>query len=398
MGQVIATYRVDDPKNLEKKAQSIAIGLTVGSWTDLPLVLQEQMKKHKGTVVSTSETSDGYGAIKISYPSVNYTNDLPAILTTTFGKLSLDGKIKLLDLELSEDLKSAYPGPQFGIEGIRSMLDSHERPLLMSIFKGVIGRDLSYLQEQMKEQGLGGVDVVKDDEILFENELTPLTDRVKVCKEALRQSYEQTGKRTLYAVNITGRTFSIIDQAKRAVEAGADALLFNVFSYGLDVLQALAEEKEIHVPIMAHPAMSGAFISSPEYGFSPALLLGKLLRVVGADFVLFPSPYGSVAMEKEATLGIAKNLTSADGHFKTAFPVPSAGIHPGLVPQLFADFGVDSIINAGGGIHGHPNGTAAGARAFVAAIEGTLRNESLEEIAKGSEELAKALNIWGDAK
>ncbi|MFP3473178.1 hypothetical protein R0J90_24260, partial [Micrococcus sp. SIMBA_144] len=76
----------------------------------------------------------------------------PAVLTTVFGKLSLDGEVKLVDLEFSDDLKKTYPGPRFGIDGIRELTGVKERPLLMSIFKGVIGRDLSYLENQLKAQ------------------------------------------------------------------------------------------------------------------------------------------------------------------------------------------------------------------------------------------------------
>ena len=109
------------------------------------------------------------------------------------------------------------------------------------------------------------------------------------------------GHKTLYAVNLTGRTFDLKENAKRAVQAGADILLFNAFAYGLDVLQSLAEDDEISVPIMAHPAVSGAYSASKLYVSSP-LLLGKLLRYAGADFSLFPSPYGSVALEKRKLL------------------------------------------------------------------------------------------------
>ncbi len=82
------------------------------------------------------------------------------------------------------------------------------------------------------------------------------------------------------------------------MQAGADILLFNVFSYGLDVLQSLAEDDELQFPIMAHPTISGAYSASKLYGISSPLLLGKLLRYAGADFSLFPSPYGSVVLER----------------------------------------------------------------------------------------------------
>ncbi|WP_062046528.1 2,3-diketo-5-methylthiopentyl-1-phosphate enolase [Bacillus sp. JCM 19034] len=393
MGEVKATYLVNGTTNMEKKADSIAVGLTVGSWTNLPTVEQEQLKKHKGRVIKV-ETLTDYSLITIGYPSVNFTNDIPAILTTVFGKLSLDGKVKLVNLHFSEDLKKSYPGPQVGLEGIRKLAGAFDRPLLMSIFKGVIGRDLASLKEQMKGQALGGVDIVKDDEILFENDLTPLEERIRVCKEALKESEEETGKKTLYAANITGRTFHLKEQAKRAADAGADLLLFNVFSYGLDVMQELAEDPNIPLPIMAHPAFSGAMISSPDYGLSPSLLLGKLSRMAGADLVLFPSPYGSVAMAKEETVKIAKELTVSDV-YQRAFPVPSAGIHPGLTPKLMQDFGIDSIINAGGGIHGHPGGAPAGGKAFRQAIDAVLNQRSLKDAATDAEELRQALSLWG---
>ncbi|MGC4375336.1 2,3-diketo-5-methylthiopentyl-1-phosphate enolase [Fictibacillus sp. Mic-4] len=410
MSVVTATYLVHDKgTHLEKKAESIALGLTVGTWTDLPELEKEQLKNHKGRVVEVTELSEdekvnayfgekrSRGLLKIAYPAANFSSDLPAILTTVFGKLSLDGEVKLVDLDFSEELLSAFPGPSYGIDGIRKVLGVHGRPLLMSIFKGMIGRDLTFFKKQLKEQALGGVDLVKDDEILFDNPLTSFDERIKAAVEVLKETEEITGEKTLYAVNLTGRTYELKDKAKRAVELGASALLFNVFTYGLDVLQSLAEDPDITIPIMAHPSFSGAMTPSKVYGIANPLLLGKALRVVGADFSLFPSPYGSVALKKEEALGIAEELTTDEIKVKRSFPVPSAGIHPGLTPQLIQDFGIDSVINAGGGIHGHPGGASEGGKAFRDAIDGILRDESLEETAANSESLRAALNLWGGA-
>ncbi|WP_026692254.1 2,3-diketo-5-methylthiopentyl-1-phosphate enolase [Peribacillus kribbensis] len=408
MSEVIATYLLHDPLgNPEKKAEGIALGLTIGTWTGLPSLEQEQLKKHKGRVVSVQkledqETINSYfgrkmhrSLVKIAYPAVNFSSDLPAILTTVFGKLSLDGEIKLLDLELTGALKQAFPGPRFGIEGIRDILDVHGRPLVMSIFKGVIGKDLDFLEKQLRGQALGGVDLVKDDEILFDNDLTPFSERIKLSGKILKSVYGETGHRTLYAVNLTGHTYELRDKARRAREAGADALLFNVFSYGLDVLQALREDRDIGLPLMAHPAFSGGLASSKVYGVSSPLLLGKLVRYAGADFSLFPSPYGNVAIPKADALEIRKNLTEEEAEWKKTFPVPSAGIHPGMVPDLFADFGVDSIINAGGGVHGHPDGAEGGGKAFRQAVDAVLNHQSLWDYADHHRELKKALELWG---
>ncbi|MFC0296029.1 2,3-diketo-5-methylthiopentyl-1-phosphate enolase [Geobacillus jurassicus] len=407
MSAVIATYLIHDEKDIRKKAEGIALGLTVGTWTDLPALEQEQLRKHKGEVVAVEELGEServnvyFGKrlkraiVKIAYPTVNFSADLSALLVTTFGKLSLDGEVRLLDLEFPDEWKQQFPGPRFGIDGIRDKVGVHNRPLLMSIFKGIIGRDLAYLTSELKKQALGGVDLVKDDEILFDSELLPFEKRITEGKAALQEVYEQTGKRTLYAVNLTGKTFALKDKAKRAAELGADVLLFNVFAYGLDVLQALREDEEIALPIMAHPAFSGAVTPSEFYGVAPSLWLGKLLRLAGADFVLFPSPYGSVALEREQALGIAKALTDEQEPFARAFPVPSAGIHPGLVPLLVRDFGLDSIVNAGGGIHGHPDGAIGGGRAFRAAIDAVLAGRPLRAAAAENEALQKAIDRWG---
>lgn len=404
-GVCIATYRsYDDKADFNKKALSIAVGLTVGSWTELPEAQKAEMEKHLGKVLSVNVhepvgavPGERYADIQIAYPDINFSRDLPALLVTVFGKLSMDGRIKLMDLDVSDTFVSAFPGPKFGLNGVRDLLGVHDRPLLMSIFKSVVGHDLANLQEQFYKQALGGVDLIKDDEILFENPLTPLEKRVEACMDAARRAQAETGQKLLYAVNLTGQTSQLAANARKAIDAGANALLFNVLAYGYDVLHELSSDKSINVPIAAHPAMAGAMYPSPHYGISASLLLGKLMRLAGADLVLFPSPYGSVVMPKEENLAVKDALLAPLHGLQTSFPVPSAGIHPGLVPLILKDFGTDVVVNAGGGIHGHPMGTAAGGHAFRQAISATLNGVPLRDAAAqaGNEPLQAAIDAWG---
>lgn len=97
--------------------------------------------------------------------------------------------------------------------------------------------------------------------------MPPLKNESRKEKKVLEAAFEETGRKTLYAVNLTGRTMELKSKARKAAELGADVLLLNVFAYGLDVLQSLAEDDDIPLPIMAHPAVSGALTSSPHYGF-----------------------------------------------------------------------------------------------------------------------------------
>lgn len=397
----VATYRLyDDAASFDKKAEGIALGLTIGSWTDLPEAKKASMEKHLGRVLSvdvheSDEPGKRYADIAIGYPDVNFSHDIAALLVTVFGKLSMDGRIKLIDLSWSTSFQHAFQGPKFGIEGVRSLLSVHDRPLLMSIFKSVIGHDLDGLREQFYQQALGGVDLIKDDEILFENPLTPIQDRVRTCMEAAKQAQEMTGKSLLYATNLTGPVFKLREQALWAIDAGANALLFNVLGYGYDALHELSADPEIAVPILAHPALAGAMYPSIDQGISAKVLLGKLMRLAGADLVLFPSPYGSVTMPKEDNQGIKAACIDDTLPMKTSFPVPSAGIHPALVPVIVEDFGLDVVVNAGGGVHGHPMGTASGGKAFVQAIDAVMQQVPLEEAAKQHPELQVALERWG---
>lgn len=99
-------------------------------------------------------------------------------------------------------------------------------------------------------------------------------------------------------------------------------------------------------------------------------------------------------MPREESLQVADYLRDESLH-RSAFPAPSAGIHPGLVPVLYRDFGNDTIVNAGGGIHGHPRGSTAGARAFRAAISAVVQGRSLSEAAQDDADLQAAIDRWG---
>lgn len=94
-------------------------------------------------------------------------------------------------------------------------------------------------------------------------------------------------------------------------------------------------------------------------------------------------------------MAITEQLLSPELPVRASMPVPSAGIHPGLVPLILNDFGTDVIVNAGGGIHGHPMGTEAGGRAFLQAIEAAGRSIPLTEYAAEHPELKTALDLWG---
>jgi 2,3-diketo-5-methylthiopentyl-1-phosphate enolase len=330
---------------------------------------------------------DGTAIATVQFPTANVEGDIASLLTMIFGKYSMAGPAKILDVRLPEGYGQRA---KLGISGMRSQLGVWNRPLVMAIFKPALGLSAADHAQILSEVAAAGLDIIKDDEILGNLESAPTLERLRACLPVLEETQKRTGKPLLYAVNVTGRADQLLTQAKQLVEEGANALLLNVLSYGFSVLEALAQDPAITVPIFAHPALAGAWCGAPEHGFSYAALLGNLMAHAGADAVLHPSHYGSLPFSAAEEYRIRDALRD-----RNVFPVPSAGIHPGIVPRAIADYGQDVILNAGTGIMDHPDGPTAGVNAFFEALEVAQPNQSftLEQIAVGP--LHRALEKWG---
>lgn len=399
---IVATYRLglgpDDA--LEKKAEAIALGQTVGAWTPVRQADPAVWERHRGQVVGVERLADGSsGLARIAFPAANCEPDLPSLLTMVFGKVSLDGRIKLLDLAFPPDWLAKFPGPKFGIPGLRARLGIAERPLTMAIFKPCVGLSAQQLGEMFDELGRGGLDLVKDDEILPDLPTAPTEQRLAACLKAADRIRRETGRTILYAVNLTAPPSALHQRAAELQAQGATCFLLNVLAYGWTALHALAGDPGLKVPILAHPALSGGLCGAPEHGMSYPLVLGKLMRLAGADLVLYPAHYGTFPFPVEDEFGIRDALREPWGrsqHLAPCWPGPSVGVHPGMVPRLLGDYGRDVVINAGGGVHGHPQGPRAGARALQQAVELALAGRSFTEpLPSGHDELAAAIHQWG---
>lgn len=356
---IIAVYTVQNSyKDIKKLAEKIAVGQTLGAWDSLPGKTRLNISKHLAEVISVEE-SEYSSTIKIAFPIINFGSDIAAMLTAIFGKISLAPKIKLEDIEISDEYVKLFQGPKLGISGTRKLIGVNDRPLVMSIFKPCLGISTQELGEMFLTQAEAGIDLVKDDEILYDNDFNLTLKRLEACLKAK----EKANAKTLYAINLTGEATEIIERAKTLEKNGANCILFNYISYGFPLLKSLS--KEVNIPIMAHPAFAGAMCGNAYSGLSETILLGKLPRLAGADFVLFPSPYGSLAWEKEITLDVNKHLTSNLPNINKTWSVPSAGIKPEMVSQIHTDFGSDIIINAGTGVWEHPSGGKSGAQSFI---------------------------------
>jgi 2,3-diketo-5-methylthiopentyl-1-phosphate enolase len=146
---------------------------------------------------------------------------------------------------------------------------------------------------------------------------------------------------------------------------------------------------------MAHMDCAGALYESHYSGISSHLVLGKLPRLAGADIVVFPAPYGKAPFLKERFMPCSDAMVYPLHNLKPTMPMPSGGITPSMVAQCISDLGPEIMIGSGGGIHAHPAGPAAGAKAFRQAIDAYFAGIPLEEYAQHHQELAQAIGVWG---
>ncbi|NMA55784.1 MAG: ribulose 1,5-bisphosphate carboxylase [Firmicutes bacterium] len=407
---LIATYYLETgvETDIVKKLSAIAVEQTTGTWVPVPEETPAMREQHVAKVVGIYEVP-GYEfelparlesrrfVFQLAFPTVNFGPQIPMLLSTVIGNISMSGKLKLLDLQFPQSYLDSFPGPKFGTEGIRDLLGVHDRPLLNNMIKPCTGYTPEVGAKLFGEAIRGGVDIVKDDELIADPSFCPLVERVKLYMAAAKQHYEQTGNRVLYTANITDRVDKIKDNAYRALDAGANALMINYLTVGISALRALAEDPGIAVPILAHLDFAGTMYESPYSGISSHLILGKLARLAGADIVVYPSPspFGKFPFLKERYLQIGHHLLGKWLHFKPVFPMPGGGIMPAVVPFIINTLGTDCILGAGGAIHGHPMGPVAGGKAMRQAIDAVLAGITLEEAGKQHPELQSAIEAWG---
>lgn len=406
---IVATYLVSYHKIIPVPRLSLALAIeqSTGTWVAVPGETPEVRCQHVAKVIGVYEVPDyefevpqGVETrdyiVQIAFPEVNIGEQIPMLLTTIVGNISMGGRIKVLDIRFPEKYVAGFKGPKFGIHGLRKLLEIPERPLLNNMIKPCTGYPLEVGAELFRGAALGGCDIIKDDELLADASFNSALGRVKRYMEIEKQVYEEKGERTLYTVNISDKVPKIFENAKRAVDLGCNAIMVNYLAVGLPVMQALAEDPDINVPILAHMDVAGAMYMSPFHGISSHIVLGKLPRLAGADIVVIPAPYGKAPVIIDKFLNVARTLSFPMYDLKPTWPMPSGGITPSMMPDVMRDLGNDIVIGSGGGIHAHPQGPIAGAKAFRQAIDAVMKGISLEEYSKDHPELGVAHKQWAD--
>ncbi|MCX6802985.1 MAG: type III ribulose-bisphosphate carboxylase [Candidatus Diapherotrites archaeon] len=413
---VIASFKVKVPdwETPEKAFGAVASESSVGTWTDLNIWEKyPHVKKVAAKVYSIEHSPNGYW-IKIAYPEDHFEQNNPSqilasIAGNVFGMKAVDG-LRLQDISFTKTMMKEYRGPQFGINGIRKIFNAEKRPLMLSVAKPKVGMTTAEHADIGYQIWTGGLDLLKDDENLTNQKFNPFKKRVTASLKLRNKAEKETGERKSYLINVTAPTVQeMIERARFVKKEGGEYVMIDIIASGWTAVNSLREEcEDLGLAIHAHRAMHGAMTRNQDHGFSMNCV-SKFARLIGVDQLHIGTVFGKLVSPKEEVLECQKNLTQVKvkpdmtHHYleqnwekmEQVFPVSSGGLHPGIVDKIMGLLGTNIMLQLGGGVHGHPNGSYAGAVAMRAAVEAYLDKISAEEKAKTCPELKIALKQWG---
>ncbi|MFH1234025.1 MAG: type III ribulose-bisphosphate carboxylase [Candidatus Diapherotrites archaeon] len=393
--EIVAHFRLKKAEKLsfEECLDSVARESSIGTWTEL-VTLEKNIAEKLGPKIF--DLNESAGSAKIAYPlDLFEKGNLPQFWSGICGNIygmSDVQAIRLDDVDFPAEYQKSFKGPKYGIGGVRKTLKVKERPLVGTIVKPKVGLDEKGHAKCAYEAWLGGCDIVKDDENLTSMKFNNFKKRISLTLKMLEKAEKETGEKKAYMPNVTSETFEMLKRAKYVEDCGGTYAMIDIIAAGLSSLQTLRNQ-DFDLIIHAHRAGHAAFTRNKEHGIS-MLVLAKLARLAGVDQLHVGAVFGKMEGGESEVREIVSAITEK-GPLKNVFPVCSGGLYPSKVPPLMKALGNDIIIQAGGGISGHPQGTIKGSIAMRQAVDATLKEISLQEYGLKHKELGIAMQKWG---
>lgn len=376
---IIATYYLESATTLADTAWNLAVGQSIGNpsvrntW-ETPRLIKEHAACIIGDESSMSNTTKG--TVRIAFPlsNLNIREDGISQLMCHLmgGQLDIDifKKCHLLDIAFPPSY--VLSKPKYGIMGIRQFTDVYNKPLLGGIIKPKVGLRPKELLGMVQEMVDGGINFIKEDEIMANPSCCPIEERVPLIMKYLKN------KNVIYAVCINSDYPYIMERAKLVHKLGGNAIHVNIWA-GLGIYKAI---RELDLPLFLFFQKSGdQIITNPRHAFHIDWnVICTLAGMMGVDFI-HAGMWGGYSTYDEKVL----KKTLAILHSYHVMPSLSCGLHPGLVQAINKRFGMDYMANVGGAIHGHPGGTRKGVMALRQAIDQTFGREYHQAVKKWGE-------------
>ena len=355
--RIQATYRVrGDAGTIAARAQGIAVEQSVemplGAITD-DHVLREVV----GEVQDITDLGHGSFAVRIGLAAATVGDDAGQLLNMLFGNTSLHDDVTLHDVELPARM---FPGPNHGEAGMRARVGAKARALTCSAIKPQ-GAPLSLLAHLAGQFALGGIDWIKDDHGMADQEYGRFAGRVTACADAVQDAASRTGHATRYAPSLSGNLETMRRQIGQARAAGLDSVVIAPMVAGFATMQALVRENPDFI-FLAHPSMAGAA------RIAPPLLIGRLFRLIGADAVVFPSHGGRFGYTPQTCTDLAARARQDWHGLAPAIPAPAGGMTLARVGEILDFYGPRTMVLIGGSLLEARERLAAETAAFTHAV------------------------------
>jgi len=340
MERILATYRITAPES-ESRARAQALAVEQSVEMPLSAITDEAVLRDVvATVESISPQAKGFDVVLGIAPSTTG-REASQLMNMIFGNCSMQPEVELIDVELPDGFAKSFPGPRYGVEGIRTVTGVKGRALTCTALKPQ-GSPIEYLARLARTFTLAGIDVIKDDHGIANQAIHPFEQRVVAVQKAVSDANRETGGNTIYAPTFSGGGLSLREQARVANDHGVKMALVAPMLVGIPAFVEL--QVDLAIPVMAHPAFAGAT------RMAPPVVLGKLFRLFGADATIFPNYGGRFGYSRETCLEITRVAREPSHGMRPALPVPAGGMTVDRVEEMVGDYGADTMLLIGGGL------------------------------------------------
>jgi len=355
--EVTYAFSADSLDSAAERARAIALEQTVelpaGSY---PERIEREVVARVGSI--ELESDDRWKAT-LSFDPRLVGGDVPQLLNLIFGNVSIHADVQVLHVEWPETLVQALPGPAYGIDGFRTLVPAAAgRPLLLGATKP-IGLSVAELAKNCRDLARGGMDIIKDDHSLTDQATAPFRERVEACLDAVAGARRADRPAAHYFPNVTAPFDVLPERVETARGLGCRGIVVSPFLVGLDVLRWLAESSGMVV--LAHPTHAGGLLS-PSHGIAAPVLFGELLRILGADAVIFMNPGGRFVVTDEDADAIVMRLQQPRAGVRPALPVLGGGVDAETVPRWIERYGIDVMVLVGSSLYAQADLETASAR------------------------------------
>ena len=332
--------------------------------------------------------------LTLSWPLANIGPSLPNLMATMAGNLYELRPVKslrLLDFDLPRAFADAYPGPAFGIAGTRALTGVPQAPLIGTIIKPSVGLSAADTAAMVEQLCAAGIDFIKDDELQADGPACPFDERVRLCMQVIRKHAERSGRKVMYAFNLTGELDEMRRRHDLVMAEGGTAVMLSLNSVGMSGFNAFRRHTQL--PIHAHRNGWGYLQTGWSY-----VAWQKLWRLAGVDHMHVNGIANKFQEDDDSVIASARAcLKPLFSHKPCAvMPVFSSGQTVMQAEPTWQRLqSPDLIFLAGGGLFAHPGGIASGVSALRQAWDAAMAGVPLQQAATSHRELREAIATFG---